>query len=67
LTELDKFVETLKVKYNVIDSASEWNSSVRNKYEQFARKFRTKNGLARTLVEWSSSELVLALYKKERS
>lgn len=67
LTELDNFVETLKVKYNVTDLASGWDSFVRNKYEQFARKFRTKNGLASTLVECGSSELVLALYKKERS
>lgn len=67
MTELDKFIEALQAQYSVTDSASGWDSYVRNKYDQFARKFRTKNGLARTLAECGSPEIVLALYKKERS
>jgi hypothetical protein len=67
MTKLDNFIESLKVKYNKIDSTSGQDSSVKNKYEQFARKFRVKSGLACTLAECGSPELVLALYKKERS
>lgn len=57
----------LKVKYSITDSASGWDPFVLNKYEQFARKFKTKHGLSKTLFECGSSDLVLALYKKERS
>ena len=67
MTELDKFIEVLQAKYSVTDPASGWNPSVRNKYEKFVRKFRTKTGLGRTLKECGSPEIVLALYKKERS
>jgi hypothetical protein len=42
------------------------DTSVKNEYEQFARQFRTKRGLATTLVECGSPEIVLALYKKKR-
>jgi len=67
MTELDNFIESLKAKYNSTGSASGVDPSVHNKYEQFARKFRTKTGLAGTLAKCGSPDLVLALYKKERS
>jgi len=67
MTELDKFVESLKLKYNNTNSAAGQDPSIKNEYEQFARKFRTKKGLATTLVECGSSELVLTLYNKNRS
>jgi hypothetical protein len=67
MTELDSFIESLKLKYNKTDVACGQDSSIKNKYEQFARKFRTKRGLASTLAECGSPDLVLALYKKEKS
>jgi hypothetical protein len=66
MTELDNFIESLKVKYNRTNLASEMDPSVHNKYEQFTRKFRAKTGLAGTLAKCGSPDLVLALYKKER-
>jgi hypothetical protein len=67
MNELDNFIESLKTKYKKTNSASGVDPSVRNKYAQFARKFRTKTGLAGTLAKCGSPDLVLALYKKERS
>ena len=67
MTELDNFIESLKVKENKRNSDLGVDSSVHNKYEQFARKFRTKTGLAGTLAKCGSPEIVLALYKKERA
>jgi retron-type reverse transcriptase len=67
MTELDNFIEILKLKYNKTDFASSQDPSVKSKYQQFTRKFRTKSGLANTLAKCGSPELVLALYKKERS
>lgn len=67
MTELDKFIEALKVKHSVADSISEWGLFVQNKYEQFVRKFKTKKGLAKALIECGSPDLVLTFYKKKRS
>ena len=38
MTEFDNFIESLKLKYNKIDSLSGRDLSVKNEYEQFARK-----------------------------
>ena len=67
MTELDKFVESLELKYEVKSSGSGKDPSVKNEYEQFARQFRTKRGLSTTLAKCGSPELVLALYKKKRA
>ena len=67
MTEFDNFVELLQLKYNKENEKFSKDSSIKNKYEQFARKFRTKRGLATTLAQTGSPELVLALYKKEHS
>jgi retron-type reverse transcriptase len=67
MTELDNFIESLKLKYNETSSESGRDPSVKSEYERFARKFRTKRGLSTTLAECGSPELVLASYKKERS
>jgi hypothetical protein len=66
MTELDKFVESLQLKYEVKSSGFRKDSSVKNEFEQFARQFRTKRGLATILAECGSPEVVLALYKKKR-
>ena len=65
MTELDNFIESLMLKYNKTESASDMDTFVRKKYEEFARKFRIKRGLANILVKCGSPEIVLALYKKE--
>jgi len=67
MTELDNFIEVLKTKYDKTDYTFRQNTLVKSKYEQFAHKFRTKRGLAATLKKCGSPELVIALYKKERS
>jgi hypothetical protein len=67
MTELDRFVESLQLKYEVKSSGSGKDPSVKNEFEQFARQFRTKRGLATTLAERGSPEAVLALYKKKRA
>lgn len=67
MTELDKFVESLQFKCEVKSSGSERDPSAKNEFEQFACTFRTKRGLATTLVECGSPKSVLALYKKKRA
>lgn len=67
MTEFDNFVESLQLKYNNENKKFSKDSFIKNKYEQFARKFRTKRGLATILAQTGSPELVLALYKKEHS
>lgn len=67
MTELDKFVELLQLRYETKSSGFGKDPSVKNKYEQFARQFRTKRGLSTTLAKCGSPELVLALYKKKRA
>lgn len=67
MTELDKFVESLQLKYDVKSPGSGKDSFVKNEFEQFARQFRTKRGLATTVVECGAPEVVLALYKKKRA
>lgn len=66
MTELDKFVESLQLRYEVRNSGLGKNTSIKNEYEQFARQFQTKRGLAKTLATCGSPEVVLALYKKKR-
>ena len=66
-TELDNFIESLKLKYTKTNSASKQDFSVKKDYEQLTRKFKTKKELAITLAELGSPELVLALYKKKRT
>jgi hypothetical protein len=67
MTELDKFVESLQLKYEVKGSRFGKDSFVKNELEQFVRQFRTKRGLVTTLGECGSPEVVLALYKKKRT
>ena len=67
MTELDKFVESLQLKYEVKGTGSARDPSARNESEQFGRTSRAKWGLATTLVECGSPEPVLALYKKKRA
>jgi hypothetical protein len=67
MTELDNFIESLKLKYTKTNSTSRGDLLIKKEYKQFTRKFRTKKELAITLAELGSPELVLALYKKERA
>lgn len=67
MTELDNFIESLKLKYTKTNSTSAADHSLKKEYEQFTRKFKTKKELANTLAELGSPKLVLALYKKERT
>lgn len=66
MTEFDTFVESLQLKCNKEYGKFGQDLSIKNAYAQFVRRFKTKKGLASTLDNVGSSELVLALYKKER-
>lgn len=67
MTELDNFIELLKLKYNKTTFVSGKNLSINDEYGQFAYKFRTKKKLAKTLSEFGSSDLAFASYKKTRA
>lgn len=67
MNELDKYIEKLKSISRTKELAPKTSNDVKNKYEAFSRKFRTKCGLATTLVECGSPEMVVSLYKKERA
>jgi hypothetical protein len=65
MTELDHFIESLKLKNSIAAFTSRKDSFIKNEYEQFVRKFRTKKGLAVTLVECGSASIVLTSYRKK--
>ena len=67
MIELDNFIESLKLKYNNTGSIFSKNLSIETKYKQIFNKFKTKRGLANILSEYGSPDLVLALYKKEKT
>lgn len=67
MNELDRHIEKLQSEIKTTESNHKVNKGVKNKYEAFARKFCTKRGLASTLAEMGSPEMVLSLYKKERT
>jgi hypothetical protein len=67
MTILDKFVESLQLKYNNSTFFSATPFIIQNDYKQLMKKFKTKRGLANIIFQTGSPKLVLALFKKEKS
>ena len=65
LTELDNFVEKLKMEAQVPTLYKEQKETIKE-YKRFQQRFSDKKGLASALEKYGSAELVLAAYKKEK-
>jgi hypothetical protein len=61
LTELDKFIEQLQSVYDTTKQAIKGSKqiNIQNEYELFSRRFRIKHGLATTLADVGSPQMVL--------